>query len=433
MGRCAGLGGGVLAIVWTLASCGEGGEAPSAKAPAAAPGLRAAPPAPADLDHALLLTLSVFPKDPMTGKASSKPGPATLVILRRQGGAWVHEVLEDPESNVFHKALPFRPAGGEPGILTISGNAARLKLWRKRAGSFEAEVLWSPEFGGKHNRLRDLELADLDGDGQIEIALATHDQGVVAVGRSDADGVRVLELDREANTFVHEMEVGDIDGDGVLELFTTPSQPNRFDGSVQTGRVMRYRPEREPGAPGARELFADLGERHAKEVLVSDLDGDGRPEAYVSVEGHVQDGRRVEDVEIRRYTRGGADDPGELVARIDDHLCRFLVAADVDGDGERELVAAPFRAGLRLLRPAAGEWEQLVIDPDSSSFEHAIAAYDLDGDGKDEIYVAADDQGAVRRYVWLGDGFGREEIFRVPPELNGFTWGVTAVPVALVD
>jgi hypothetical protein len=424
---------GLLCAVFTV--CGDARESAPAKEDAPLSGLRAAPSAAADLDRALLLTLSVFPKGP-DGKASKTPGPATLVILRREGGAWVHEVLEDPESNVFHKARSFHPPGGEPGILTLGGTAARLKLWRRSGsaadGGWSATTLWAPEFGGKWSRLRDLELADLDGDGLQEIALATHDQGVVAIVDVDESGAEVTEIDQEADTFVHEIESGDVDGDGSLELFTTPSQPNRFDGSAQRGRVMRYRPGRALGEPGAKEVFADLGDRHAKEVLVTDLDRDGRPEVYVSVEGRMQSGVRVEDVEIRRYRTGGADDAGEVVARIDDFLCRFLVPADVDGDGELELVAAPFKAGLRLLRPGPDGWSQTLIDADSSGFEHAVAAFDLDGDGRDEIYVAADDQGAVRRYVWLGDGFGREEIFHVPDTLHGFTWGVAAAPTGLV-
>jgi hypothetical protein len=386
--------GGVGLLTLMCAACGGADESsPLAEAPPAS-GFRAAPPAPDDLDRALLLTLSVFPKGP-DGKASKTPGPATLLILRREQGAWVHDVLEDPESNVFHKAQVFAPPGAEPGILTLGGTAARLKLFR-------------------------------------EIALATHDQGVVAVVEVGEAGVEVGEVDREADTFVHEIESGDVDGDGRLELFTTPSQPNRFDGKAQRGRVMRYRPERAAGEPGAKEVFADLGDRHAKEVLVRDLDGDGRPEVYVSVEGRVEQGVRVQDVEVRRYRTGGADDAGEVVARIDDFLCRFLVPADIDGDGKLEIVAAPFKAGLRLLRPGPGEWSQTLIDADSSGFEHAAAAFDLDGDGRDEIYVAADEQGAVRRYVWLGDGFGREEILRVPDALHGFTWGVAAAPTGLV-
>jgi hypothetical protein len=425
--------GGVGLLALLFSGCGGADEStPAAEAPPAS-GFRAAPPAPDDLDRALLLTLSVFPKGP-DGKASKTPGPATLLILRREGGAWVHEVVEDPESNVFHKARVFAPPGAEPGILTLGGTGARLKLWRRSGPdrAWTASTLWAPEFGGKWDRLRDLDLADLDGDGILEIALATHDQGVIAVVEVGEAGVEVSEVDREPDTFVHELESGDVDGDGRLELFTTPSQPNRFDGTAQRGRVMRYRPERTAGEPGAKEVFADLGDRHAKEVLVADLQGDGRPEVYVSVEGRVEKGVRVQDVEIRRYGTGGEGDAGEVVARIDDFLCRFLVPADIDGDGKLEIVAAPFKAGLRLLRPGPGEWSQTLIDADSSGFEHAAAAFDLDGDGRDEIYVAADDQSAVRRYVWLGDGFGRDEIFQVPDALHGFTWGVAAAPTGLV-
>jgi hypothetical protein len=374
------------------------------------------------LDRALVLALSVFPPD-AEGKPSTTPGAATLVFLRRDAAGWSHEVLQDPESNVFHKALAWTPPGEEPGILTIAGDGARLKLWRKRDGAWSARTLWAPAFGGKRDRLRDLELADIDGDGALEAAIATHDQGVVAIVEIGAEAALVRELDRAPDTFVHEVEVGDVDGDGAPELYTTPSQPNRFDGEPQRGHVIRYRPD------GSREQFADLGDRHAKEVLVADLDGDARPEVYVAVEGRVENRALVAGVEIRRYAAAGGE--GAVIARLEDSLCRFLVPADVDGDGQRELVAATFKAGVWLLRPQPGEWRRELVDGDSSSFEHAVAALDLDGDGRDELYVAADDQNAVRRYVFEGGAFRREEIFRPPPALRGFTWNVTAVPVEL--
>jgi hypothetical protein len=134
-------------------------------------------------------------------------------------------------------------------------------------------------------------------------------------------------------------------------------------------------------------------------------------------------------VEVRRFPGSGG--PGETLLTLDDLLCRFLVPGDVDGDGRRELVAAGMRSGLWLLQPGPTRWEKTQIDANSSGFEHATALLDLDGDGRDEIYVAADDQGAVRRYIWTDEGFGREEIFRFPPELKGFTWNITAAPAKL--
>lgn len=404
-----------------LGACGEAPSPTPGAAQTGASELGAAPAAPPDLDRALLLGLSVFPPDP-DGAPSKTPGAASLLILRREGGEWRHEVLEDPESNAFHKAIAFTPPGRPPGILTIGANEARLRLWRRGEGGWEAETLWAPVFGGKHNRLRDMELADLDGDGSSEIVLATHDQGVVAVVSMTPSGVEVRELDRSPETFVHEIEVGDIDGDGALDILASPSQPNRFNHEPQAGRIVRYT------ATGERRLFADLGSRHAKEVLVTDLDGDGRPEVYASVEGHAEKGVRVWSAEIRRFPPAGGE--GEAVAELDDLLCRFLTPGDVDGDGRREIVASGFRSGIWLLRPGS-KWTATRIDADSSSFEHATALIDLDEDGKDEVYVAADDQHAVRRYVWTSKGFGREEIFRFPPELRGFTWSIAAVPAEL--
>ncbi len=420
----------LLLACMTLAAVGGCGAEPagepqrlaSAARVEADPGPGPAPPAPATLDRALLLALSVFPPGP-DGKPGKTPGDATLLILRREGGRWIHETLRDTESNVFHKAVPFEAPGREPGLLTISGNAARLRLWRRGETGWESETLWAPSFGGTHNRLRDLELADLDLDGGPEIVLATHDQGVVAVVKITDGSVEVRELDRQPDTFVHEVEVGDLDGDGIQEILATPSHPNTLKDKPQPGQILRYTLD------GQREVFVDLEDRHAKEVLITDLDMDGRPEVYASVEGQIRGGVRVASVEVHRFPNSGG--PGETLVRLDDLLCRFLVPGDVDGDGRPELVAAGFRSGLWLLRPGAEGWEKTQIDADSSSFEHATALLDLDGDGRDEIYVAADDQGAVRRYLWTGEGFGREEIFRFPPDLRGFTWNITAAPVSL--
>ncbi|HTY16410.1 MAG TPA: VCBS repeat-containing protein [Myxococcota bacterium] len=423
-----------LGLVAALACGRQEAAKPPSSSSAPAPSAGSAEPQPAaeppDLPRGLLLALSQFEVSP-EGKVLPKPGPARLEILTRRGGQWQVEVLEDPESNVFHKAMAY-----DGGILTLGGTAAKLKLWRKRDGHWQAETLWEKDFGGAFSRMRDAEAADLFGDGRPALAVATHDQGVVATVRPKlGGGWEVQEIDHEKDTFVHEIEIGDLDGDGVPEVYATPSEPNRLDGTAQKGVVTRYVPRRGEG----RTVVADLGDRHAKEILVGDVDGDGRDELYVSVEARTEGSgdqiRIAEPVEIRRYDAGTDPKGGVVIATLDDRLCRFLTAGDIDGDGKREMVAAGFKSGLWLLRPGPDPhqpWTVTSIDRNSSGFEHAAKLADLDGDGRDELYVASDDQGEVRRYVWRDGHFEKEVIHRRPVAGSAFTFNIEPVPVELL-
>jgi hypothetical protein len=244
----------------------------------------------------LALSLALFSKD---AAGRQVPGQATAGFLAPDREAWRRGTLSDPQSNVFHKLLEYCPAAGECGLLTVAGTEAALKLWRHGE---EPQTLWKADFGGRFSRLRDAEVADVLGDGVPTVVVGTHDQGVVALVRPDGrGGFAVREIDRQADTFVHEVEVGDLDGDGVVEVYATPSRPNVLDGTPQPGTVVRYVPARGEG----RTVVADLGDRHAKEILVADLDADGRDELYASVEA-VSGG----SVEIRRYRAGTPPDGG---------------------------------------------------------------------------------------------------------------------------
>ena len=419
----------VLAVALGGCSSGEKADAPAL-------GANAATATPPSLPRGLLLALSQFEVGP-DGKVLPKPGPARLEWLIRKDGKWETGALEDPESNVFHKALAYTPPGAAPGILTLGGNAAAVKLWREEQGGFAAQPVWRAEFGGKQNRMRDAEVGDVLGDGRPAIVVATHDQGVVALLLPNADGsFEVRELDREPDTFVHEIELGDLDGDGVLEIYATPSEPNRVDGTSQAGRVVRYVPKQ--GEP--RTVVADLGQRHAKEILVRDVDGDGRDELYVCVEAQTEgtepNVRIQAPVEVRRYDAGTDPAKGQTIATLDDRFCRFLTAGDVDGDGKKEIVAAPFKSGVWLLRPGADPkqpWKKELIDADSSGFEHAALLTDLDGDGKDELYVAGDDQGELKRYVWKEGRPVAEVLLRRKVPGSVMTWNLMPVQTRLIE
>lgn len=362
----------------------------------------------------------------MTGKP--KPLPAKIVLLRNQGDTWFRDEFTDEEANVFHKAIAWRD-----GILTIgaetSPKPATLKHWKRVKGAWKGKTLWSQAWeGAKFNRLRDLEIGDVTGDGHDNIVIATHDQGVVAVGTEGEDGWTFVEMDQRADTFVHEIEIGDVDGDGVTEFYATPSARNKASGASQPGSVWRY--DFKDGA-FVGSAVVDFTDSHAKEILVTDQDGNGTDELYVVREGHKEkdaDGvmQLIDPVRIVRFTPDGGAWTDNVVATLQDDQCRFLLSGDVDGDGVTELIAAGFKSGLWLLEPKAdGTFDNVLIDADSGGFEHATHVADLDGDGKLEIYVAADEQKEFRKYTWNGTSFDRTFIDKIGPDANShITWNI---------
>lgn len=403
----------------TLAGCTkseEGGAAKSAGLEATRDALTGDPV------PSLLLTHAWFYKD---ADGNPRPGPARLDIWRNQDGVFKRVRLEDPDSNVFHKAIAW-----EGGILTIGAEKALLKKWTFEGGKWQSETLWERDWGGRFQRLRDIEIGDVDGDGKDELVIATHDSGVVAVIDPAEDGGKptIVEMDQKADTFVHEIEIADIDGDGKLEFFATPSDRNKVHAS-QAGGVTMYRFD---GTRYVRSWVEEQEGTHAKEIFARDLDGDGKAELFAVLEAEIDPNDKtklVKPVEIRQYDlQADGSFKHHVAGTIDDRQTRFLVGGNFDGKGGEELVAAAFRSGLWYFTPpseAGGAWERTLIDGNSSGFEHAAYATDLDGDGIDELYVAADDQRTLKRYdydaatgAWSGKVLARLEA-------DVLTWNIT--------
>lgn len=435
-----------LALPLALVACSGGdggGEAPVAEGKAGkgkakgGKGKAAAEPAKGpeprqdalegDPTEALILAQAWFWKDENN---KPKPGPARLQIWRKGEAGWKATLLEDGESNVFHKVV----LQDDGTLITIGAEGAKLKTWKHADGKWTSETLYENTWGGKFNRLRDFEMGDVDGDGKDEWVIATHDFGVITVYEPDTK--EHVELDKKADTFVHEIEIGDIDGDGKKEFFATPSDRNQANKS-QHGEIVMYKHD---GSTYVRSVVDPGEDTHAKEILIADIEGDGTDEFFGVMEAQTDDKKQViKPVTIRQYTPKVNEDgtPAEgfdiaEIASIEDRQTRFLLASDFDGDGEQELVAAAMKTGIYYLDSAVDEasgartWTAQRFETDSSGFEHATIARDLDGDGTLELYVAADDQRELRKYTWDAENktFNRELLGRLQD--STITWNIEA-------
>ena len=353
------------------------------------------------------------------------------VTWDRSGEGYSTKDFELAGGNVFHKAFWFEPAFGEPGILTISANMPMIKIWREGSDGWTSELLFAAEVGSTNHRFRDIEVGDVDGDGQDELVMATHDLGVVFLLEQKADGLEAIEIaSRDHATFVHEIELGDVDGDGMDEIFTTPSEPNSMDGSHQAGQIERI--DFENGEWVIRNV-ENSETTHAKEILIADIEQDGQLELYSAMEGEGLagldgTGPSGASTQIKRYDFTGNSSEGHVVTALPSDMCRFLNLGDIEGDGQLEILASTRSAGIFRIFQTDGVWENQseVSALQSGGFEHSSVLLDIDGDGSDELFVADDDNSRVLMWYW---DEGRERLRKVElldrsDQGTYLTWGV---------
>ncbi len=234
-------------------------------------------------------------------------------------------------------------------------------------------------------------LADVDGDGVLEVIVGCRDGFIRVV--DPASGVIQYEVPLGIN-IASSPVVADFDpADNTLDIVVAAANVTaRIE--AKTGRVV---------------WLAGVGrglQSASSPVLVGDVDGDGVEDVVVAnLWGFVyvlsgSDGRTLGDLDLWEHGYQG------------NFVVHSLAAGDVNGDGRREVVVSLGRevfSGTGLRTGFSGYI--LVLDPYSNplrieaeiqldSFvwfaQPAIALADVDGDGADEIFVAGVD-GVLRR------------------------------------
>jgi hypothetical protein len=357
-------------------------------------------------------TASLHPRSKLDPSAANAAGPFTLHAPAATA-AWdlaPDEAAIDAYGLLTSSRIPagtrltdvaigYLDADAFPDIVAtgMSGSlSAVIFLWNDGAGGFASSTVVVPPSFPRGLAVRDL---DLDGDADVVIS----EDGAP----NEGDALNVLENlgARNFAQHVQPMRVGpgtlrpvlvDVTGDGLLDIVVPCQGSDLLWVAHGLGGIAFEAPR---GVPAGR---------YGIEVAAGDVDGDGQAEVFLAFDD-------CNSITMFRGGPAGLSPVGEVGFRWG---ASGVALADVAGDAAPDLVVGTTHGTFTLLENVGGAFPAW-IDVATVGLSRQPIAVDIDGDGAAEVVGAGFDTDAINVLSRLSVGY------------ESRSWGVGMQPAAV--
>ena len=309
---------------------------------------------------------------------------------------------------------------GDLDLVSADTGSDNLALYLHGAGGFAAAPSRLLGGAGVTNSPTDVVVADLDLDGRLDLACADQGGDALAVFFQGASGFAAtpdaLLSDSAGPVGPLRLAAADMNGDGAPDLVSLDAGDDLA--------LFTYDDELGAYLPEPLILGATSGFLAPSCLGVADVDGDGFAD--------IAAGDSAADVVKFFYHDDGAVFTAQpeltLGSQVDTPQVSAVAAADLDGDGDLDLASANAGDGTlcvyRQVSPAVilAEPAQRLSSSALTPSVRAVAAADVDGDGRADLVGAVPSPGKLALFRQRADG----TFSLVPDALLGGTLGAPA-------